>query len=77
MSVYNDICRRPHLPREMPIRKLMAATGIDLKLYGPCSSEDLEGDLEEVLGDDNPEATPEESEEGEEEPLEDDPCSFD
>ena len=42
MSIYNDIVRRSHLPREPGIRRIMAETGIDLSLYGPCSNENLE-----------------------------------
>lgn len=28
MSMYNDITRRVHLPRELAIRRIMAATGV-------------------------------------------------
>ena len=44
MSIYNDIVRRSHLPREPGIRRIMAETGIDLSLYGPCSNENLENE---------------------------------
>lgn len=72
MSIYNDICRRAHLPREMPIRNLMANTGLDLSLYGPSSSDDLDPPpLEDERGEHG-----ELSEEGfEEEDPEADPCS--
>ena len=46
MSLYNDIIRRPHLPREPSIRRIMSETNIDLSLYGR-SSEDLEGEENE------------------------------
>eukprot|EP00438_Fugacium_kawagutii_P008173 Skav214667 [mRNA] locus=scaffold923:252845:254881:- [translate_table: standard] len=42
MSIYNDICRRNHLPREPEIRRIMSATGVDLSQYGPSSEENLE-----------------------------------
>lgn len=36
--------RRPHLPRELAVRELMADTGVDLTTYGspPRSEEDLQ-----------------------------------
>ena len=46
MSLYNDVCRRPHLPREEGIRSLMSRTDVDLSLYGPCSSESLEAPVD-------------------------------
>lgn len=67
MSIYNDIARRSHLPREPAIRRIMAETGIDLSLYGPCSGESLGETPEEVAHDDEEDA---ESEDGE-----DDECS--
>lgn len=74
LSIYNDICRRAHLPREMPIRNLMANTGIDLSLYGPASSDDLEPECPPVapLEDEGDELFEECSEE---EDPEADPCS--
>lgn len=63
MTLYNDICRRPHLPRESAIRVLMAQTGVDLTLYGPSSSDDLEQEEEE------------QGEQGEEELEEHDECA--
>ncbi len=69
MSIYNDICRRAHLPRELPIRNLMANTGIDLTLYGPASNDDLEC---APIEDEGGELLEEESEE---EDQEMDPCS--
>ena len=52
MSLYNDICRRMHLPRELEIRRVMSGTGVDLSLYGPSSDENLEQEesLEEEQG---------------------------
>lgn len=44
----------------------MAATGVDLALYGPSSSD--------TLGEEDQEASGEEDEEGESEEEEDDPC---
>ena len=41
MTIYNDICRRTHLPREHSIRRIMSGTGVDLSLYGPCSEESI------------------------------------
>ena len=64
--MYNDIVRRAHLPRELPIRRIMAGTGVDLALYGPSSSDTL-GE-EEASGE---ESTGEEAESEEEE---NDPC---
>lgn len=49
MSIYNDIVRRTHLPREHAIRRIMAGTGIDLSLYGPSSHEELPVEEEEPL----------------------------
>lgn len=70
MTLYNDIVRRPHLPREHPIRNIMSATGIDLLLYGRSASmEDVEGEAEVA----EEEAGAEECEEEEHE--EDDPCT--
>ena len=63
MTLYNDIRRRPHLPRESAIRMLMAQTGVDLTLYGPSSSDDLEQGEEE------------QEEQGEEELEEHDECA--
>lgn len=69
MSIYNDIVRRNHLPREPGIRRIMAETGIDLSLYGPCSDENLEQETEEVGDDDLTEEC------AESEDAEDDECS--
>jgi len=69
MSIYNDIVRRNHLPREPGIRRIMAETGIDLPLYGPCSDENLEQETEEVGDDDLTEEC------AESEDAEDDECS--
>lgn len=71
MSLYNDICRRNHLPRELPIRQLMGNTGIDLTLYGPASSDNLEGEGETGLAENMEDG--ESDEEGE---FEDDPVCF-
>ena len=64
MTLYNDVVRRLHLPREHAIRRILLNTGIDLTLYGPCQDEEEEEphDLE--------------TSESEEE-LEDDPCFLD
>ena len=64
MTLYNDVVRRTHLPREPAIRRLLASTGVDLCLYGP--SEMLE---EEEVDDQGEEAWESEDE------WEDDPCS--
>lgn len=70
MSMYNDIVRRHHLPREHAIRRIMAATGVDLSLYGASSSENL-------VHEDHEEEDPGVEEDGEsEEDLVEDPCSF-
>lgn len=69
MSIYNDIVRRNHLPREPGIRRIMAETGIDLSLYGPCSDENLEQETEEVGDEDLTEEC------AESEDAEDDECS--
>lgn len=62
MTLYNDVVRRPHLPREHTIRRIILNTGIDLSLYGPPPRDDEESspNLEE--------------EDGESEEEEDDPC---
>ena len=70
MTLYNDVVRRPHLPRGAAIRNLMANTGVNLCLYGPSSSDDLQEEhVEEELA--------EEGGESEVESVEDDPCSYD
>lgn len=70
MTLYNDVVRRPHLPREAAIRNLMANTGVNLCLYGPSSSDDLQEEhVEEELA--------EEGGESEVESVENDPCSYD
>ena len=61
MTLYNDVVRRLHLPREHAIRRILLNTGIDLTQYGPCQEEEPH-DLE--------------TSESEEE-LEDDPCFLD
>ncbi len=70
MTLYNDIVRRVHLPREKAIRLLMANTGIDLSLYGPSSMDNLEEnpDVDVSCG-------VEENMESEEEDV-DDPCTI-
>lgn len=73
MSLYNDIVRRPHLPRERAIRRIMLDTGIDLFFYGRSSEEDLG----EVAVEEPTVPTGEEGEAGEceeEEEPEADPC---
>ena len=70
MTLYNDITRRPHLPREPAIRRILSYTGLDLALYGRSSAEDLEAADEEhalLEGDEAGECE-------EEEELEADPC---
>ena len=64
MSIYNDICRRMHLPRELEIRRIMSETGVDLSLYGPSSEEDLGENPgeEEYLGEEQGESENEEVE---------------
>lgn len=42
LTIYNDIVRRLHLPREAEIRRLLANTGVDLSFFGPSSKEELE-----------------------------------
>ena len=61
------IVRRAHLPRELAIRRIMAATGVDLSLYGPSSSDTL-GENEEASDEED------NDENGESEEEEDDPC---
>ena len=41
LTVYNDICRRPYLPRQEAIKRLLSNTGVDLSTFGPSSSEEL------------------------------------
>ena len=67
MSVYNDIVRRPHLPREEGVRRILSSTGIDLSQYGRGSSDGLEE--EEPAGEEGDGAECEE-----EEAEETDPC---
>lgn len=70
MTLYNDVVRRPHLPSEASIRNLMANSGVNLCLYGPSSSDDLEeGQVEDEEG------LAEEGGESEGESEVDDPCS--
>ena len=64
MSLYNDVVRRPHLPREHGIRRLLLDTNVDLTLYGPCPEDEGEEADDDAL----------EYEESEEEHMEDDPC---
>ena len=64
MTLFNDVVRRTHLPREPATRRLLASTGVDLCLYGP--SEMME---EEEVDDQGEEAWESEDE------WEDDPCS--
>ena len=63
MTLYNDVVRRTHLPREPAIRRLLASTGVDLCLYGPCEMSE-----EERVDDQCEEAWESEDE------CEDDPC---
>lgn len=69
MSMYNDIVRRSHLPREHAIRRVMAATGIDLTQYGSSSSESLPAETSENVEGEGVEETGESEEE-----VEHDPC---
>ena len=73
MSMYNDIVRRPHLPREHAIRRIMSATGCDLNLYGR-STDDLEGDDAQGPDPESVETDYDEMEGEEEETLENDEC---
>ena len=66
MSLYNDVVRRPHLPREHGIRRLLLDTKVDLTLYGPCP-EDEGAEADDALENG-------ENEESEDECMEDDPC---
>lgn len=59
------------ISRELPIRQLMGNTGIDLTLYGPASSDNLEGEGETGLAENMEDG--ESDEEGE---FEDDPVCF-
>ena len=73
MTIYNDIVRRAHLPREHEIRGIMSGTGLDLTAYGPCSEESLEAT---ALDHEEGEAAGiEEDAESEANEEEDDPCS--
>ena len=63
MTLYNDVVRRTHLPRESAIRRLLASTGVDLRLYGPSEMSE-----EERVDDQCEEAWESEDE------CEDDPC---
>ena len=72
ITIYNDIVRRSHLPREHEIRRIMSETGIDLSQYGPapaseeCSEMEPQDDQDGDLGEEQVES---------EEECEDDPCS--
>lgn len=70
MTIYNDIVRRVHLPREHEIRRVMAATGVDLSQYGPSSEDCLEPGNLEGAHENQEEEQPESDEE-----FADDPCS--
>jgi hypothetical protein len=48
LTLYNDVVRRPHLPREEQIRNLLANTGIDLAQNGVRSSAQLVDDDDDV-----------------------------
>lgn len=75
MTLYNDVCRRYHLPREPAIRRLLCNTNVDLTLYGPSSSEQLEEGADGA-GADAAETCETDAEEGAESEVdvEDDPC---
>ena len=74
--MYNDVCRRPHLPRESTIRRIMSETNIDLSLYGLPSSDSLQESPEGEGEEDDVEAPAPLEEEGceEEAEVEEDPC---
>ena len=67
LSLFNDIVRRPHLPREIAIKRVMSQTGVDLALYGPDQEEPAAEDADAEEG----ECVEEDMEE---EVLEEDPC---
>ena len=78
LTLYNDIVRRPHLPREAEIRQLMCNTGIDLTQYGRSSRDFDEVDPQNPHPEDeyDDETDYIDDEEGfEESSPEDDPCS--
>lgn len=57
VSTYNYLCRRPHVPREREIRRLMISQGIAIDLDAPSGGSAPNPDAEEE---------PEDPEEGEE-----------
>lgn len=77
LTIYNDICRRPYLPRQAEVRRLMANTGVDLTTYGPSSTEELAAANEldqEAEGEDPACSYVEEAEE--EEARDEDECAY-
>ena len=72
MTEFNTIVRRPHLPRERALRRLLGETGHDLASFGPEPLGEADEEAEEA--DDYEE---DQSEGGEsEEAAEDDPCAL-
>lgn len=75
MTVYNDIVRRPHLPREREVRRIMCNTGIDITLYGGSRDYDEEEAEAEVAVEAEAEALGQEEQgESEVEGEAEDPC---
>jgi len=56
VSVYNSITRRPHVPRELPLRRLLRSQGFDVPLEltpsrGPAASGSHDGgEVDDVGG---------------------------
>lgn len=59
ISCYNGVCRRPHIPREKALRRIMRSQGIDVPLELPPRNpgerrfEPLEDEVDEIYGDDD------------------------
>lgn len=55
ISIYNDVVRRPHLPRDRALVRIMSALGIDTTAAtsGPDGNPDSEGNLEEEEGEED------------------------
>ena len=73
ISMYNYLLRRPHVPRERPLRRLMRSQGIDVELDPTPRTSSSSSRNEEPEGDDegDDEGDEDEEEEEEEEDVED------
>ena len=81
VSLYNYLVRRPHVPRERQIRRLMRAQGLDVEVDPTPVGREKEGEgaleLEDELEEDDDECEECGAEEaGEEEAMTDEECSL-